>query len=444
MRPSSRLLVILGILIALSAALAIARGFMPVEISAVMTTAWKGLFLSIIIIACIDTLFWNKDLKKIHGKRITPGSLALGVDNNVNLIIENLSLRPVHVVITDQYPAEVEATNIPRPLVIGANNKANIQYNVRPLKRGDANFGFISLRILSKLKLWQFHFALGNKETVKIYPNFRSISHFKKLGLNHHIKQIGIHTKQRRGQGIDFHQLREFREGDSLNQIDWKATARIRKPISREYQDEKDQDIIFLLDCGRRMHSKDGELSHFDHVLNAFLLTSHVALRQGDAVGLMTFSGSNRWVNPIKGQHSINTLLNQIYDLHSSTDTSDFVQAAQQLINKHRKHALIIIITNLHEEDSDDLKSAIQLITKQHLVIIANLRELFLDENLRPQVHSLESALNYAGTIEFISKRHRLLDTLKKQGVIIVDSTPHLLHINLINEYLALKRRGVI
>ena len=218
----------------------------------------------------------------------------------------------------------------------------------------------------------------------------------------------------------------------------------MRKPIAREYQDERDQDVIFLLDCGRRMHAKDGVLNHFDHVLNAFLLTSHVALRQGDAVGLMTFAGAERWISPIKGQHSINTLLNQVYDLHSSTETSDFSQAAQRLLNQHRKRSLVVLITNLHDEDTDDLKPAIQLISKQHLVIVANLREQFLDNIIQQPVHNFDTALSFAAANEFIYRRHRLLETLRKQGVFVADSLPHLLHIDLINEYLALKRRGQI
>ena len=92
--------------------------------------------------------------------------------------------------------------------------------------------------------------------------------------------------RRRRGEGLEFHQLREYREGDSQRQIDWKATSRSGQLISREYQDERDQQIMLLIDCGRRMRAQDDELSHFDHVLNAALLLAYVGLRQGDAVGL--------------------------------------------------------------------------------------------------------------------------------------------------------------
>ena len=76
------------------------------------------------------------------------------------------------------------------------------------------------------------------------------------MAVDHWLNQIGVRGGQRRGLGLEFHQLREFRDGDTLRQIDWKATARKRTPIAREYQDERDQQILFLLDCGRRMRSQ--------------------------------------------------------------------------------------------------------------------------------------------------------------------------------------------
>ncbi|MDP1165310.1 DUF58 domain-containing protein, partial [Klebsiella pneumoniae] len=90
--------------------------------------------------------------------------------------------------------------------------------------------------------------------------------------------------------------------GDEIRQVDWKATARQQRLISREYQDERDQEVLFMLDTGRRMRAMDGEASHFDHSLNALLLTSYIALGAGASVGVLGFAGSCRWVKPVKGR----------------------------------------------------------------------------------------------------------------------------------------------
>ena len=102
---------------------------------------------------------------------------------------------------------------------------------------------------------------------------------------------VGAHLRRRRGEGTEFQQLREYRLGDSLRQIDWKATQRARKLISRDYQDERNQQVMLLVDTGRRMLARDDGLSHFDHVLNAALLVAYIALRQGDVVGLLAAAG---------------------------------------------------------------------------------------------------------------------------------------------------------
>src|SRR4030095_2521807 len=88
-------------------------------------------------------------------------------------------------------------------------------------------------------------------------------------------------------------ELSEARTGESCRRIGWRATLRVGKPIVREFQDERDQCVMLLIDCGRRLraHDRRGALgaSHFDQVLNAVMLLAHVALQQGDAVGALTF-----------------------------------------------------------------------------------------------------------------------------------------------------------
>lgn len=134
----------------------------------------------------------------------------------------------------------------------------------------------------SPWRLWVKRQLARVPGSVRIYPNFASIAGFTLHALENRIQLMGIRRRQRRGEGLEFRQLRDYQQGDMLRQIDWKATSRRGKPISREYQEERDQQVLFLLDCGRRMRALDGETAHFDHCLNALLLVAYVALRQGD------------------------------------------------------------------------------------------------------------------------------------------------------------------
>jgi uncharacterized protein (DUF58 family) len=253
---------------------------------------------------------------------------------------------------------------------------------------------------------------------------------------------MGVRRQVRRGQGLEFHQLREYRQGDSLRQIDWKNTARLRRPIAREYQDERDQEVVVLIDCSRRMLARDGELSHFDLTLNACLLLTYVALRQGDAVGLGTFGGARRWLKPTKGRDHLTRVLNTLYDLHPTTGAPDFTEAVHGLLRRQRKRALVVLLTNLRDEDNGDLGPAVQVLGRRHLVLVVNLLERALDAALERPVDGFEQALRAAAIHLYQADQRRALDRLTALGVERLDIAPEDLSVELVNRYLEIKAGG--
>ncbi|HEY7774575.1 MAG TPA: DUF58 domain-containing protein [Marinagarivorans sp.] len=453
MRPSKKLLdlvVAFGVLAFLPL---LARSYLSDDVARIgapsgFAEVLSGLWWTALVIAGAvviwDAICAFKGLD-ITVNRDLPRSMALGVFTNVRLNVVNNSARDLHVLLAEAIPGNTSAKAMPLDFTIAANAKKTLSYGLLPEQRGEAAFGKTWLRIASPLGFWlksQTIRHADNANSVKIYPNFAPIAHSAAISLDHHIAQMGIHLQQRRGEGSDFHQLREFREGDSLRQIDWNATSRRYKPISREYQDERDQDVIFLLDCGRRLRTKEDGISLFDHALNAFLLTSYVALRQGDAVGFLSFGGDHRWMPPIKHPKNINTLLNQLYDLHSQTDASDFIDAAQQLLSRRKKRALVILLTCAREDDVDELTTAVRLLSSKHMVMVASLRDGFFDQRLAEPVESFSEALSYAATFDYYKRRLQVLAQLRARGTVVTDALPAQLHLLLVQEYLKLKRSG--
>jgi uncharacterized protein (DUF58 family) len=218
----------------------------------------------------------------------------------------------------------------------------------------------------------------------------------------------------------------------------------MRRLVSREYRDERDQQILLLLDCGRRMHARDGALSHLDHALNAALLLAHVALRQGDAVGLLTFGGIERYVPPRKSQLSLNGLLAAVYDLQATLHQPDYYAAAVALMQKQRKRSLVVLISNLRDEDDDTLLPAISLLRQRHLVVLASLREQILDAALAAPIAGLDQALTHAATAQYLESRQRAFARLEQARIPCLDVEPQSLAIALVNRYNDLKRRGAI
>jgi uncharacterized protein (DUF58 family) len=375
--------------------------------------------------------------------RSLPSAISIGKIQAIHLEVINRTQYNQFLEIAEHVPAELKVKEkVPFIISLLPHQKTTITYHIVATKRGDTILAETELRLLSRLKLWNIKQTFNTHKTIKIYPDFLSIAHLDSLHSKYQAQQLGLHQVQRRGQGTDFRQLRDYRDGDSIKNIDWKATSRRRKLITRDYQDERDQEVLFLLDCGRNMRSKDDDLSHFDHCLNALLLSSYVALRHGDSVSAMAFAGQQRHITPVKGQHSINTILNSIYDLHTSLNTADYITTAKKVMSKQRKRALIIIITNVDNNAKNDLLEATRLLSRHHLVMVASIQETAVEKSIHASIESMEDALQYSSAIDYSNQRRSLLQQLKNEGVFIIDSPAKTMHHGLLNEYTALKRSG--
>lgn len=242
---------------------------------------------------------------------------------------------------------------------------------------------------------------------------------------------------------MEFAQLREYREGDAMRQIDWKATLRVGRMISREYQEERDQRILLLIDCGRRMAARESashDLSHFDHALNASLMLAYVALSHGDRVGLMTLGGPERYLACTHSAGSVNLVLRETFDLQPTLQASDFEAAAQALLRRERKRSLVVLMTNLRDEDDQNLLAAARLLGRHHLVLVASLREAVLDAACEAGVPSdAGAAATLAAAIDYRHRRAATLRRLQAAGVLCVDVRPQDLAVETVNRYLAVK-----
>ena len=443
MKPSRLLLTWLAILLALGIALGTLRALGIALPSTLLSINW-GLMLALLALALLDAVRLRR-LPSPRVRRQMPGSLALGRWGEVRLEIGHDFAQPLNVQVFDHVPDGLDFENLPLSVELQPGQHNQVGYRLRPLKRGHFTFAQCEINLPSPLGLWTDKRLLDAIDETRVYPDFARLYEGQLLAVDNWLSQLGIRQRQRRGQGQEFHQLREFREGDSLRQIDWKATARQRTPIAREYQDERDQQIIFMLDCGRRMRSQDDELSHFDHALNACLLLSYVALRQGDAVGLSTFASEHpRHLAPVKGSGQLNVLLNTVYDLDSTQRPADYQAAANQLLTRQKRRALVVLVTNLRDEDDEELLSAVKRLSAQHRLLVASLREETLDTLRQSAVQTLPEALAYCGTVSYLNERAELHERLSAHGVPVVDVRPEDLGAELVTQYLSWKRSAAL
>lgn len=444
LRPSPNLFKALGLIAATGLIIGLARVLsLNHEMITTASSLWCLLAGALMLAALYDALKKVKP-SDYSVSRTLPSSFALNRPQKIKYEFENLSSRKFKLSLSDVIPMQFESSAFPLIQTIQPNHKAVFEYTVVPKHRGLAIFDKAYVLIDSRFGLWQFLLRPGSQDETKVYPDFSAISNSFIFGVEQAMRKMGAHIAKRKGEGMEFNQLRDFRKGDSLKQIDWKATARLQTPISREYQEEKDQNVIFLLDCSRRMRALEQNLSYFDYALNALLMSSYIALDKGDAVGVMTFSGEPSWLPPIKGKSSINQLLNHLYDLTTSTESSDYVAAAENLLLKHHKRSLVILLTNVRDEDNDDLHQAVSILSKHHLVMVVALQERILSHVNDMPMLTQEDVLQYAGVKHFEYARKKMLSLLKASGISVVDATHKNIHIKLVSEYLTLKQFGRI
>lgn len=371
--------------------------------------------------------------RKVHS------TLPIAAWSKVNLEISSQDSVALHMRFHDIIDHNMKSRGQPASFSLSPGRKATMCYEVRPEKRGHYFFKGTDVIVNSPLRLWHKKWLFENSSEVRVFPNFKEIAHFAILATHHHLSMMGIKKLIRRGEGNEFHQLREYRQGDDLQKIDWKATSRYRRLISKEYQDERDQQIVFVLDSGRRMHHAEGGKSVLDQALNSILLLSYVASRQGDGVGLYSFGGTEKWLPPRKQEDSVRSLLLGMYDIDSSLQAADYLRAAEELLSLQSRRSLMVIITNSRAEDHDDLMVMTRQLRSKHLVVIADIREQILDESLQTEIATLDDAMRYQALVSYLEERRSLLTKLKHLGILTLDVTAEQLPAAIVNTYLDIK-----
>ncbi|MDQ2733848.1 MAG: DUF58 domain-containing protein, partial [Pseudomonadota bacterium] len=344
-----------------------------------------------------------------------------------------------------------EVSGLPAKTLAPGHSATALQYRVRPTRRGAAVFAPAEVRVRSVFGLFEMRHRLGGEATLRVYPNFAAVAGYAWLAGDRRLSEIGIKSYPMRGSGTDFKQLADYRPGDAIRDVDWKATLRHGKPIVREYQDERDQRVVFLLDCGRRMRADEGaasrHASHFDAALDALMLLAYVALKEGDEVGAMTFGGGaaqTRLIAPRKGVRSLNSMIATLHDVEPQRTQPDYRLAATDLMKAQSKRSLVVLLTNFREEDGDELGSALKLMRTRHLVLVASLRERALREIAEQPLVAEKDAIEVAGAHLFAQARDAAFRRLAGRDALLLDVEPHRLAIDLVNRYRAVKRAGML
>src|SRR5579859_500484 len=378
------------------------------------------------------------DLARRHDDR-----LSLNAVNPIHLSLRNRGRRPVTFWVRDEPPdafevdARVLAGSAP---ALGAWEGS---YGARPLRRGNYEFGNLNLRWLSPMGLLVRQARLPAGGAVKVYPNLLDVRHYDLLLRRNRLQELGLRHTRQFGEGTEFERLREYQPDDDFRRIDWKATARRHQPIALEYQTERSQNVIAVLDAGRLMQSPVARVAKLDYVVNAVLLLAYVATGKGDKVGLLTFADQvSAYLAPRQGRGQFYRMLELLYAVEAQPAEPDPGRALAYLALKQRKRALIVLFTDLSG-------GATMRMLVQHAAVLARRSLLLVVTISDPDIHAAaeqrprDSAAVFqrAAAEQQLAERQVALDQLRRQGCLTLDVPANELSIKVINQYLELKGR---
>jgi uncharacterized protein (DUF58 family) len=397
---------------------------------------------AIVLLALLDA--WLARRRLVTVTREVPPVLSVGRDNAVILHLRSRAGRPLAVSVTDDVPLPAEG--LPASLTLEPGRESSVTYQLRPTRRGEYELGDHHLRHSSPLGLWQRQLRLPDRHAVKVYPDVKAV---RALELQAHHDRDWSQTRSRRLRGgeSEFERLREWGRDDEYRSIDWKATARRQRLIAREYQQERNQNIVCLVDCGRLMTAESGGLSHLDHALNAVLMMSHVAARSGDRLGLVAYGDKVRtFVPPTGGPRAAQRLARAVYNLHPTLVEPDHRAAFELVARRLRRRSLVVLFTQIIDEvAAATILKLTRSLVPRHLPLCA----LFRDPAVEAQTHTPlgpdASPLYLRATAaESLLSQDRLIRDLNARGALVLQTLPSALTPALIGRYLEIKAHQLI
>jgi len=393
-------------------------------------------------LAIVDTLATPRP-DRVPVTRVADPQLSIGVGNRIALRVRNPFARPLRAMFVDGVPASFDVDERYLGAVVPPAGEMDLTYVTRPRHRGTFAFNDVELRVRGPLDLVEKQGRVPAAAPANVYPDLHEIRRYE-VSLR---RGLAYDAGQRRarvpGAGTIFERLREYLPDDDPRSISWTATARRGRPITVEYETERQQRIQVLLDAGRMMSSTLGGLTKLDHAVNTALMLSYVAIARGDEVGLLGFADSVRgYAPPRRGRRQFLRLTEELRRIEVTTTEPDYRAAFEFLRARSGRRSLVVLFTDLvDEEASRSLVAAVTRLAGHNLVLCCLLADPQLAETARRVPQTTTQLFERVVAAEVRDARARALAILRQRGVHTIDVAAEHLTVATIQRYLELKKR---
>ena len=406
---------------------------------------------AVFLLAAFIDFFSVVRARNLSASRKTLKIASLGKPHDMEIELINRSRKWVYVTVKDDLPGCFKATPAKFDTVIEPQSRAIFDYRINSDTRGKYSLKYIFVRVLSNFQLWNALYQLPVESMIYVYPDMRQIAEYDLLARTNRLSLVGVRRTRKIGQDNEFERLRDYTNDDNYKNIDWRSTAKRRKLTVKDFQTSQSQRIVFMLDCGRLMTGMSGRFDMLDHALNAILMLSYVALKQGDAVGLICFSDQvHSFTPPRTGLRHINHLLNATFDQKASYVESRFDDAYFYLQRNCPKRSLVVLVSNvLDEVNANQILQFNSQLTGRHLPLCVfardhDLYQMVDDYSDQPESATDKELYEAAASASILSWRKQVITDLQHQGVLAIESFPEDMTAQLVNQYLEIKARHLL
>lgn len=397
----------------------------------------------VLLLAVVD--LWLVRKAGVEVRREVKETASLARPLVVTIEVKSLLRRRVVFDVNEGLFEHAEAEGLPLSIEVGAGLVRRATYRLRAMQRGEQVLGDHWVRYRSPAGFWVRQVRVEAKTTLRVFPDVQAVRHFEMLARQNRDVMSSRLTKMRGGD-TEFERLRDFLPDDEFRRIDWRATARRNKMTVREFQLERNQNLVFMLDCGRMMTSVWDDLTALDYALNATLMLSHVAIRRGDQVGLIAFDERvQRIIKPRGGNSASNQMIQATYNLFPKMVESDYEAAFRTLKLHVRKRTLVVFITHaIDEQTAQRIQHLSRDLLPQHLPLCVLLKDRELEARAARRARDEEEVCIQAAAAEMLMWRDRVHRELTRSGVLVLDVLHDQLTGSLVSRYLEVKARGLI
>ncbi|WP_225035642.1 DUF58 domain-containing protein [Winogradskyella sp. SM1960] len=400
----------------------------------------------IAVLLLIDLLLLYQPKNAVQARRILPDKFSNSDNNPVPITITNKYGFKTYIDVIDELPVQFQKRDFLYQTTLNPNENHDFDYLVRPVDRGEYYFGHLNIFVSSILKIVKRRYQFQNQQMVMVYPSIIQMQKYDFLAISNSLTEFGLKKIRRIGNTSEFEQIKEYVQGDDFRTVNWKATAKRAQLMVNQYQDEKSQPIYSIIDTGRIMKMPFNGLKLLDYAINSTLAFSNVALKKHDKVGMISFSKKiESFLPAIQKLTYLNRILENLYNIDTQFNDSDFGLLYAQLKRKVTHRSLLLLYTNF--EHISALKRQmpyLQAISKKHMLVVVLFENTELDTILNENAEDLQSIYHKTIAEKFAFEKRLMVKELQKHGIQSILTAPENLTVNTINKYLEIKARGLL